>query len=175
MGPTLDIQRPPYPTAETVIDSEDELDSLHERITVGNHKPNKGGLDTWVNKPAHKRNKSDEKNNNIGNSRTGAGKEKNKRWSLGVPPLTVNTSEKRQQPQGRIRTMSMSEATRQGFGKQADAVLLKLLSYLHITTSLLLVCLQTSTSSNGVAIACLPYWFLFLGFESVVFFFPISL
>ncbi|KAK6345154.1 hypothetical protein TWF718_007083 [Orbilia javanica] len=112
MGPTLDIQRPPFPTAETVIDSEDELDNIDERITVGNHKPNKGGIDTWVNKPAHKRNQSDEKN---GNSRTGTGKEKNKRWSLGVPPLTVNTSEKRQQPQGRIRTMSMSEATRQGY------------------------------------------------------------
>ncbi|KAF3159525.1 hypothetical protein TWF788_003747 [Orbilia oligospora] len=128
MGPTLDIQRPPYPTAETVIDSEDELDSLNERITVGNHKPNKGGLDTWVNKPAHKRNKSDEKNNNNGNSRTGAGKEKNKRWSLGVPPLTVNTSEKRQQPQGRIRTMSMSEATRQGFAASEKPT--------HILTSL---------------------------------------
>lgn len=119
MGPTLNVQRPPYPTAETVIDSEDELDNLDERITVGNHKPNKGGIDTWVNKPAHKRNKSDEKNN--GNGRTG--KDRNKRWSLGVPPLTVNTSEKRQQPQGRIRTMSMSEATRQGFGKQAYAFL----------------------------------------------------
>ncbi|KAK6527943.1 hypothetical protein TWF281_009204 [Arthrobotrys megalospora] len=125
MGPTLDIQRPPYPTAETVIDSEDELDNLDERVTVGNHKPNKGGIDTWVNKPAHKKNKSDEKNN--GNSRTGAGKEWNKRWSLGVPPLTVNTSEKRQQPQGRIRTMSMSEATRQGFASEKPT---------HILTSL---------------------------------------
>ncbi|RVD84558.1 uncharacterized protein DFL_006303 [Arthrobotrys flagrans] len=123
MGPTLNVQRPPYPTAETVIDSEDELDNLDERITVGNHKPNKGGIDTWVNKPAHKRNKSDEKNN--GNGRTG--KDRNKRWSLGVPPLTVNTSEKRQQPQGRIRTMSMSEATRQGFASEKPT---------HILTSL---------------------------------------
>ncbi|KAK6505190.1 hypothetical protein TWF481_007108 [Arthrobotrys musiformis] len=145
MGPTLDIQRPPYPTAETVIDSEDELDNLDERITVGNHKPNKGGIDSWVNKPAHKKNKSVDKTNNGSNSRTGASKDKNvnKRWSLGVTPLTVNTSEKRQHPQGRIRTMSMSEATRQGFAAAASE------KPTHILTSLPLSSSSSSKNSSS--------------------------
>ncbi|EPS35883.1 hypothetical protein H072_10648 [Dactylellina haptotyla CBS 200.50] len=107
MPTTLDVHRPLYPTAETVIDSDDEVDSVDERVTIGNHKPNKGGVDTWVNKPVHKKNnKSDDR--------------KSKRWSFGIPPLTVNTSEKRhkQQPGRVVRTMSMSEASRPGLGEK---------------------------------------------------------
>ncbi|KAK6359651.1 hypothetical protein TWF696_000795 [Orbilia brochopaga] len=112
-----DRVRPPYPTAETVIDSEDEADnSVDERVmTVGNHKPNKGGFDTWVHKPAHKKgSKSDDAPKK--NGRAGTVKEKSKRWSFGMPPLTVNTAAaaagKRQQwlQQGKARTMSMSDA-----------------------------------------------------------------
>ncbi|KAF3931742.1 hypothetical protein ABW19_dt0209320 [Dactylella cylindrospora] len=102
---TTSDHRPPYPTAETVIDSDDDADIVDERITVGNHKPSKGGVDTWVNKPSQKKSKGEDKKA----GRSASVKEKSKRWSFGMPPLVIREERR---PQHKARTMSMSDVRR---------------------------------------------------------------
>jgi hypothetical protein len=98
---------PPYPTAETVIDSDEEADNANEGVTVGNHKPNKGGVDTWVNKPSSRKNSTNKKEEKLKSS-AGSLKEKSKKWSFGMPPLTTYG-----RPQhGKSRTLSMSDVRR---------------------------------------------------------------
>lgn len=95
---------PPRPTAETVIDSDEELDDTNERITVGSHKPSKGGVDVPVVKGGSKSSSNQQKRKEDHRHSSTSVKDKAKRFSGGAGGLVDDS--KRQQARDRSRTIS---------------------------------------------------------------------